>query len=95
MDVDELWEAGVIGSTKDVLATGNWYRHMITSSQELAIGVKDLRGLRAKRVVAAWEQYWLRRVSNGTTLHATHDEFGSIPPTAQFHLPAAFAILSV
>lgn len=32
---------------------------------------------------------------DGTAIHATLDEFGSISPVPQFHLPAAFAMTPV
>lgn len=45
-----------------------------------------------ERAAATWTHLRLNRVSDGTTLHASANDFGSILTATQFFLPAVFAI---
>lgn len=92
MDVDKVWETRDPDCTIAILARAHRYKHIISSRTVLGVGVKNLRVLMVKRGASPWGHLHVSRVSDGAALHTHPDEFGSIPASAQFSVPAPFAI---
>lgn len=56
MDFYYLRKARLLGYNHEVLDSGHQFQHIVASSLGLATGIKDLRKLKTKRAVAAWEK---------------------------------------
>lgn len=95
VNIDELWEARVTDHTNEVLVRGPQYKHVTAVSLELGISFEDLGVLMAERATAAWEQLFLRNISDGIAIHAPLDESGFIPFAVHFHFLPPLLFISM